>query len=148
MYKKSGFMEKFEFVEYMISWKFNEKLRTLDVQKIQIWGIIRIHGMYNIVKIQWKIEYIRCTESIDLRRNRNSLNVGYHENWLENFVHWIESLKSEKFEFGEYMISWKFNRKLSTIDVQKDRIHEEKKVKFIEWTKLSKFKGKLGALDG
>lgn len=59
-----------------------------------------------------------------------------------------ESEVIEKFEFGEYMISWKFNRKLSTIDVQKDRIHEEKKVKFIEWTKLSKFKGKLGALDG
>ena len=37
MYKQSGFMEKFEFAENTISRKFNAKLCTLDVQKVQSW---------------------------------------------------------------------------------------------------------------
>ena len=31
--------------------------------------------MYDIVKIQWKIVYIRRTESLDLGKNLNLLNV-------------------------------------------------------------------------
>ena len=41
---------------------------------------IRICGMYDIVKIQWKIPYIRCIESSNLMKKSNSLNVGYYEN--------------------------------------------------------------------
>ena len=35
MYQKSKFVEKFEFAENTISRKFNAKLCTLDVQKVQ-----------------------------------------------------------------------------------------------------------------
>ena len=111
MYKMFEFVEKFESIEYTISWKFNEKLCTQAVQEVQIRGKIRIHGMYDLVKIQWEIVYIRCTESPEFRKKLNSLNVGYHENSLENCVHWMDKKSKviEKYKFSESTVSWKFN---------------------------------------
>jgi len=43
--------------------------------------------MYDTMKIEWKIAYIRCIKSFDLYKNSNSLYVQYHENRMENFVH-------------------------------------------------------------
>ena len=40
--------------------------------------------MYQIVKIQWKIIYIRCTDRPNLFKNSNSLNAQIHENLMEN----------------------------------------------------------------
>ena len=47
--QKTGFVEKFEFVECTKLWKFNENLCTLDVWEV------RIRWMYDIEKIQRKI---------------------------------------------------------------------------------------------
>ena len=80
-------MEKFEFVNCTISWKFNGILRTVNVQTVQIRGKIQIWWIYDIVKIQWKIMYTRCTESPDLRKNSNSWNVRYSKNSMESCVH-------------------------------------------------------------
>ena len=57
--------------------------------------------MYEIVKIQWKIEYIRWTDSPNTQKNSNWLNVQYRENLVENCVHQIGrgSTKVEKHEF-------------------------------------------------
>ena len=68
MYKKSGFVKKFESIECTISWKSNGKLCTLDVQKVQIHEKIQIHWMYEIVKIQWKFMYIRGILDIQIVR--------------------------------------------------------------------------------
>ena len=43
--------------------------------------------MYQIVKIQWKVVYIRCANILDLLRNLISLKVQNHENSRENCVH-------------------------------------------------------------
>ena len=88
--------------------------------------------------------HIRSTESPDLRKNSNLLNVGYHDNSLENCVQWTgrKSRFIEKLKFAYYTISWKFNGKLSTLDVQKDWIHE-KKIEFIGCTESSKSKEHL-----
>ena len=71
---------------------------------------------------------------------------------MENCAHSIgkKSKFIEEFNFFECTILWKFNGKLSTLDVQQDQIREEKKKKnidFVECTKSQKFKGKLSALD-
>ena len=120
MDRKSEFIEKFKIGECTISWKFNGKLSTievqnslnvqkswknsnslnvqklwkfiakfctLDVQKVRIRGKIQIRWMFNIVKIQWKIVYIRSTDGLSMWKNSNSLKVRYHENSIENCVH-------------------------------------------------------------
>ena len=79
-------MEKFIFVECMISWKFNGKLCTLQVLKVRIQGKFWIHWMYEFFKIQWTIVFIRCTDVSNLWKNSNSLNVLFHENLMENCV--------------------------------------------------------------
>ena len=76
-------MAKFEFIECTTSWKFEENLCTVDVQKVWIHGKIRICWIYDIVKIQWKIENTRWIENPDLRNNSNSWNVQYSENSME-----------------------------------------------------------------
>ena len=55
--------EKFEFVKCTISRKFKGKSCTLDEQKVQIRGKIDIRWTYKIMKILWKIVFIKCTES-------------------------------------------------------------------------------------
>ena len=77
----------FEFVECMKSWKINGNLCTLNVQKVWIRGKIWIRWMYDIMKIQWKIVYIRCTKSPNSWKNSNSLNVLNCENSMEIYVH-------------------------------------------------------------
>ena len=61
MYKYSGHVEKFGFVESIKSWKFKENLCTLDVLIVRICRKIQIRWMCKILKIQWKIE--ECTNS-------------------------------------------------------------------------------------
>ena len=56
---------KFEFDKCTISLKVNGQQRTLDVQKVWIRGKIQIRWIYDIMKIQLKIVYIRWTESLD-----------------------------------------------------------------------------------
>ena len=80
--------------------------------------------MFDIVKIQWKIEHIRCTEIPDSRKNQISLNGQHRENSMENCVH--QMFKNcgfiEKFEFIECKILRKFYAKLCALDVQKVQI--------------------------
>jgi len=42
---------------------------------------------FQIVKIQWKNVYIRCTNILDMLRNLISLKVQNRENSKENCVH-------------------------------------------------------------
>jgi len=42
--------------------------------------------MSEIINIEWKIEYIRQTDSPNTWKNLNSLNVRYRENSMENCV--------------------------------------------------------------
>ena len=74
--------------------------------------------MYDIVKIQWKIVHIRCTESPNSYKNSNSLNVQCREKSTGNWVHYMYRKFGfeEKFEFVECTKSSKFNEKLSTLD--------------------------------
>ena len=120
MYRKSVFMEKFEFVESTIPWKFSGKLCTLDGQKVRIHRKIQIRCMYNIVKIQWKTMYNRCTKSLDSFKNSNSLNVQYRENSKANSVYLMykKSRIVKKIEFIKCTILLKFNGKLSTLNGQ------------------------------
>ena len=69
--------------------------------------------IYQIVKNQWKIVYIRCTNSLDLVTNLFSLKIQNHENSMENSVHLMYRLLGfvKKFEFIECTNSWKFDRK-------------------------------------
>ena len=43
--------------------------------------------MYKIIKIHWKIKYIQWINSLNKRKNSNSLNVQYHENSMEICVY-------------------------------------------------------------
>ena len=54
------------------------------VQNLRICGKIRIHSMYEIVKMQWKIVYIRSIEIPNSWKNSNSLNVQNRQNSMEN----------------------------------------------------------------
>ena len=67
------------------SFEFVEKLNSLNVQIHE--NSMENQWMYEIVKIQWKIVYIRCIDSPDLVRNLISLKVQNHENSMENYVH-------------------------------------------------------------
>ena len=61
--------------------------------------------------------YIRCTESLNLRKISNLLNLGYRENSMKNCVHWMHK-KSRfivKFKFIKCTISRKFSRKVQYI---------------------------------
>ena len=47
--------------------------------------------MYDILKIQLKIVYIRCIDGPNTWKNSNSLNVQYHEiQWKVEYTRWIE----------------------------------------------------------
>jgi len=46
--------------------------------------------MYNIVKIQWQIVYIKCTKSSYSLKKSNLLNVRNHQYSMENWVHRID----------------------------------------------------------
>ena len=125
MYRTSRFVEKFKFIKCTISWKFNGKLCTLDVQKFRIRGKFLIHWIYEIMKINWKIFYIRWTDFPDSWKKLNSLNVWSQENSMENYVHLMYKTSGfvEKFEFIECKMSWKFDGKLCTFDLQNVWIH-------------------------
>ena len=43
--------------------------------------------MYNVVKIQLKTVYIKCTDGLNACKHSNLLNVRYRENLMENCVH-------------------------------------------------------------
>ena len=66
-----------DIVECTISWKFNGKICTLDIQKVWIREKNWIRRIYKIVEIQRKIEYIRWTNSPNTWKNLNSLNIRY-----------------------------------------------------------------------
>ena len=65
------------------------------------------------MKIQWKIVYIKCTNSPDLLRNLFSLKVQNHENSMENCVYQMYRLFRfvKKFEFVECTNSGKIDGK-------------------------------------
>ena len=86
IYRSSKFVSKFEVVKCTKSWKFNLKLCT-NVLIILIWWKFQNCWTYQIVKIQWKIMYIRCSNILDLLRNLISLKVQNRENSRENCVH-------------------------------------------------------------
>ena len=48
--------------------------------------------MYEIVKIQRKIKYIRWTDSPNTWENSYSLNVRYRKNSIENYVHLMKRM--------------------------------------------------------
>ena len=60
MYRKSKFMEGFEFVKCTIPWKFNGKLWIIDVQKS---GFVE------------KFEFVECTKSWKFNENLCTLDV-------------------------------------------------------------------------
>ena len=118
MYSNFEFVGKFKFIKCTISWKFNRKLCTLDIQMGWSHGKIQIRQTYDIVKILWKTVYIRCTESP---------NSG--KNWIcwiykiAKIQRKIEYIRWKKFEFIECTILWKFNGNSCTMDVQTVWIH-------------------------
>ena len=61
--------------------------KLLNVQNCEILMENRNCWTYEIVKIQWKVVYIRCTNIPDLLRNLISLKVQNCENSRENCVH-------------------------------------------------------------
>ena len=73
--------------------------------------------MYQTMKIQLKIVYVRCTSSPNLLTNLFSLKIQNRENSTENIVHLMyRSLGFvKKFKFTECKNSWKFDRKSMNI---------------------------------
>ena len=72
-------------------------------------------------KFSGKIVYFKCT------KNSNLFNVQYYEKLMENCIHYMyrKSRFMEIFEFVGCTKSSKFNRKLSTLDLQIVLIREK-----------------------
>ena len=103
MYRKFKFDEKIKFVECRILWKLIGKLCTFNRQKVQIHRRIQLLRMYNIMKIQWKTQYFRCTARPDSWGKKKKKNIDF-----------VECTKSQKVK-----------GKLSALDEQNFRIHGE-----------------------
>ena len=66
------------------SFGFVEKLNLFSVQILE--NSMENQWTYQIMKIQWKIVYIRYIDSLGLVKNLISLKVQNHENSMENYV--------------------------------------------------------------
>ena len=60
--------------------------KLLNIQNREILMENQNCWTYQIVKIQWKVVYIRCTNILDLLRNLILLKVQNNENSMEKYV--------------------------------------------------------------
>ena len=129
MYRKFKFDEKIKFVECRILWKLIGKLCTFNRQKVQIHRRIQLLRMYNIMKIQWKTQYFRCTARPD------SWGKKKKKHWL-CWMYEIAKIqrKIECIRWTEFPNTWRISNSLNaryhenscTFDEQNVRIREKK----------------------